>query len=599
MVEGTAGYNFESSGPQSFAYELDTLFMSVFISNLDDFISPGQACVNPLVLGKGSGNGNEKEAGEEGAKESVKIDIGRSLEYEPLVPPVLAGEANLIKRTQSSSSSESSAKVATVSLNDCLACSGCVTSAETVLIQQQSVNKLMAKLAQAKRPNDIVVMSMSPQSRASIASHLGISSNDAFLRISTVMKSMGIYYVVDVASAADVALLEAREQFMERRSIKDTDQGRAWEKPRISVAYSKTRLKEMPMGSNDGRGFELVEPIVAPLPATPVTTSRPMIISSCPGWVCYAEKTQPEVIPYLCTVKSAQQILGQLLKRRLAMTKRFTAKNLFLVSIQPCFDKKLEASRLDFYDEDDDSTEVDLVLSSTELWELLEIKAKENNSSSVSAFLQSVKPDAAEGDDEIENMFRCYSADGERFMTAVESNRGSGGYLEYIMRYAAAKDQSLESGGTVFDKEGEPLPYQVGRNADIAEVSQHGMKFAKIYGFRNIQSLILKLKRGKCDYDFVEVMACPSGCLNGGGQLRQLGAESPKDIRQRVSATEAALDAFPNIVMRRPEDSPLVQWTYARENLSNPLSKEALRVLHTRYHHVPKIEELAPLAATW
>ena len=92
--------------------------MSVFISNLDDFISPGQACVNPLVLGKGSGNGNEKEAGEEGAKESVKIDIGRSLEYEPLVPPVLAGEANLIKRTQSSSSSESSAKVATVSLND-------------------------------------------------------------------------------------------------------------------------------------------------------------------------------------------------------------------------------------------------------------------------------------------------------------------------------------------------------------------------------------------------------------------------------------------------------------------------------------------------
>lgn len=599
MVEGTAGYNFESSGPQSFAYELDTLFMSVFISNLDDFISPGQACVNPLVLGKGSGNGNEKEAGEEGAKESVKIDIGRSLEYEPLVPPVLAGEANLIKRTQSSSSSESSAKVATVSLNDCLACSGCVTSAETVLIQQQSVNKLMAKLAQAKRPNDIVVMSMSPQSRASIASHLGISSNDAFLRISTVMKSMGIYYVVDVASAADVALLEAREQFMERRSIKDTDQGRAWEKPRISVAYSKTRLKEMPMGSNDGRGFELVEPIVAPLPATPVTTSRPMIISSCPGWVCYAEKTQPEVIPYLCTVKSAQQILGQLLKRRLAMTKRFTAKNLFLVSIQPCFDKKLEASRLDFYDEDDDSTEVDLVLSSTELWELLEIKAKENNSSSVSAFLQSVKPDAAEGDDEIENMFRCYSADGERFMTAVESNRGSGGYLEYIMRYAAAKDQSLESGGTVFDKEGEPLPYQVGRNADIAEVSQHGMKFAKIYGFRNIQSLILKLKRGKCDYDFVEVMACPSGCLNGGGQLRQLGAESPKDIRQRVSATEAALDAFPNIVMRRPEDSPLVQWTYAQENLSNPLSKEALRVLHTRYHHVPKIEELAPLAATW
>ena len=83
---------------------------------------------------------------------------------------------------------------------------------------------------------------MSPQSRASIASRLGISTNDAFLLVLTVLKTMGIQYVVDVASAADVALLEAREQFMERWS-KDDKHGRLCEKPRVTMKLSTTRLK--------------------------------------------------------------------------------------------------------------------------------------------------------------------------------------------------------------------------------------------------------------------------------------------------------------------------------------------------------------------
>ena len=598
--------------------------MSVFISNLDDFISPGQACVNPLVLGK-SGRSEEEakderegdaEVGNDSGKEkagssAVRLQIGRNLEYETAMPPLLAGEANLIRR-KASTVEESSAKVATISLNDCLACSGCVTSAETVLIQQQSSSKLMAKLRdQSRGPRDIVVVAMSPQSRAAIASRLGISSTSAFLRISTVLKKIGVKYVVDVASAADIALLEAREEFMVRRGNVNGNQKCTWEKPPISLAHSSTRLKILPKGEKDQRGFEAIEPIEAPLPSTPLI--RPMIISSCPGWVCYAEKTQPEVIPYMSTVKSAQQILGQLLKLRLAMaemeqsTDDTAKRNVFLVSIQPCFDKKLEASRLDYYDEKDDTTEIDLVLSTTELWEILEKAAEGNDASNdVSAFMQSVEPDSAEGEDEIECLFRSYSADGKKFMTAVESNRGSGGYLEYLMRYASSMTvdgcgDSLNGSDNIDndDRAQQQLTYNAGRNVDIAEVSQHGLKFAKIYGFRNIQSLMLKLKRGKCTYDFVEVMACPSGCLNGGGQLRSSGVESPEDVRQRVSATEEVLNDLDGISVRRPEDSPLAQWVYTEENLSKPLSESARRLLHTRFHHVPKIEELAPLAATW
>jgi iron only hydrogenase large subunit-like protein len=65
----------------------------------------------------------------------------------------------------------------------------------------------------------------------------------------------------------------------------------------------------------------------------------PMFASSCPGWICYAEKTHPQCLPYISTTKSPQQILGTLMKEVLGM------KDVFIVSVQPCFDKKLEASR--------------------------------------------------------------------------------------------------------------------------------------------------------------------------------------------------------------------------------------------------------------
>jgi hypothetical protein len=279
------------------------------------------------------------------------------------------------------------------------------------------------------------------------------------------------------------------------------------------------------------------------------------------------------------------------------------------------------------------------------------------------SFLRSVTPDSAEGSDETERLFRCYSADGAKFMSAVEDNRGSGGYLEYVMRYAAASMQQQQQQGKgdynppgdnnnpqqqphstlggcggnaaavaamdvdsnereektatadvgndndddVWSRKPLELEYVAGRNVDIAEVRQGGLKFAKIYGFRNIQSLMLKLRRGKCDYDFVEVMACPSGCTNGGGQLRsKLGStsssssmETTEQTRSRVAATELTLADRDNTVLRSPDDSPLARLLYSPGQLSHPLSEGARALLHTRFHNVPKIEELAPLAAKW
>lgn len=576
--------------------------MSVFISNLDDFISPGQACVNPIALGKAAKDGEGK----------VKLGEAQTLEYDVPVEPLLKGEANLIKkRAPVGSTSSSSAKVATISLNDCLACSGCVTSAETVLIQHQSSDKLFSKLRdiESGASSDTVVVAMSPQSRASLASQLRLSSKEAFLRIATLLKRLGVKYVIDVAAAADIALIEAREEFMVR--YRNSKAGSpVWEKPSTTIAHSSSRVKRLEEVSTSA-AME-AEPVYVGPPTVPLT--RPMIVSSCPGWVCYAEKTQPEALPLMSSVKSAQQILGCILKRYMHDNNRCKANEgkVFLVSVQPCFDKKLEASRLDFHHEDDESgAEVDLVLSTTELWDTLKTLAAEASVAGVqeeeeadpAQFLRTVPLDPPRGGDETEALFRCFSEDGARLVTAVENNRGSGGYLEYIYQYATNRLTVESSAGLERPTADAQGVLEVGRNADISTLTdpRSGLKFAKVYGFRNIQSLMLKLKRGKCDFDFVEVMACPAGCLNGGGQVRSAGkaVETPEEMRGRVSAVEECLQAIGDVIVRSPEQSPLARYLYCPERLGAPLSESAREALHTRFHAVPKLEELAPLASKW
>lgn len=83
--------------------------------------------------------------------------------------------------------------------------------------------------------------------------------------------------------------------------------------------------------------------------ATPAAAPLPMLASACPGWVCYAEKTQADlVLPYISTTKSPQAVMGTFVKRRLAAAKGWDPARVYHCSVMPCYDKKLEASREDF-----------------------------------------------------------------------------------------------------------------------------------------------------------------------------------------------------------------------------------------------------------
>lgn len=182
---------------------------SVFLNNLDDFIAPSQACVNPTVAAKlvpaVPPTGSNKPG-----KVTLMADYSTT-DYEDYVKPVV--QSDLIKSKAAATGNQT---VATVSLNDCLACSGCVTSAEAVLIAEQSNQKFLSKLQSLAYTQEIIVVQISPNSRASLSDFLGLTPIETFVLISAALKSKGVKYVVDSAAGADIYLMEARAEFLRR-----------------------------------------------------------------------------------------------------------------------------------------------------------------------------------------------------------------------------------------------------------------------------------------------------------------------------------------------------------------------------------------------
>jgi iron only hydrogenase large subunit-like protein len=647
--------------------------MSVFINNVDDFINPSLACVNPLVLGSSKA---EVTAG----KVQLQTDYSIS-EFSGYG----TGKVDLIK---AKASEDSSKKVATVSLSDCLACrfdciicvlcfsfccnasfpisSGCVTSAESVLIQEQSYTKLLEALEDEYK---IVVVCLSPQSVASLAAHCEqFSCAEMFLRLAAVFKSIGVQLVIDADSANDVSLIESRNEFLERYTRGKVKQ--AWVQPaHSSTALTSTRLNVLAGNSSSSVGTEVDVGDV--LDESQDHLQLPMLISACPGWVCFAEKTQPQVLNFVSATKSAQQILGCLLKKVFfnditgydaqhcasssSSGSNVVRKELYTVSVQPCFDKKLEGSRKvryhclsllrlifivisilflpqDFYHDDIQQQEIDLVLSTTEIWNLLEHLASMPPSSHESRkklktccseglesncaddeiccqradavgpfeYLLAFSPDRPGGSNRVEHLLRNFSDDGQHLLRSTVEYTESGGFADYIMRSASKQLWALDLGSN-------PAKYTFGRTTDYAatevqdptNTSSTLLRFGRAYGMSNIQSITNKMKRGIMPLDLVEVMACPSGCLNGGGQIKTVATETKPQTEARLAAVRAKYSQSTDIndsrYFRPPEQSPLVQFLYGDDLFH--ISPQYRGHVRTRYHAIPKLETVAPLAA--
>jgi len=165
---------------------------------------------------------------------------------------------------------------------------------------------------------------------------------------------------------------------------------------------------------------------------------------------------------------------------------------------------------------------------------------------------------------------------------------GSGGYLEYLFRSAAKE---------LFGKEfPEQLPYQTQlvrrKNNDFKEVflevdGEKVLYFAICYGFRNIQNLVQKIKQGKLPYHYVEIMACPSGCLNGGGQIKAGSQDKAKQLLIDVET------AFNQQKVIQPEQNSQVVRIY------QALGDDPKKMFYTQYQERKVSKAAGSLAIQW
>eukprot|EP01133_Synstelium_polycarpum_P009147 gene9147-10732_t len=255
------------------------------------------------------------------------------------------------------------------------------------------------------------------------------------------------------------------------------------------------------------------------------------------------------------------EIMGTLVKHHLAEQLNKQPQDIYHVTIMPCYDKKLEASRSDFYSDVFKTRDVDCVLSSTEILDMLTERSVD-----FAALPSSDLPDSP-----------FTARNSEDVPTGVEGS--TGGYFEYLFRAVARSLFNVEVG---------EIKYEVGRNSDFKEArlvvdGKDVLVFAKAYGFRNIQNVVRKIKSGKCNYHFVEVMACPSGCINGGGQIKA-GTGSLRDQKAHIQQAE---DRYNEQVIVDPQENAALSRIY-QQWLSGVFSPDAQTNLHTQYHMIAK-----------
>lgn len=279
----------------------------------------------------------------------------------------------------------------------------------------------------------------------------------------------------------------------------------------------------------------------------------PMITSCSPGWVRYIEFQYPELLPHLSSCKSPQNMFGALAKSYYAEKHGIDPKDIVVVSVMPCTSKKSEIVRPEL--EVNGYRDVDASITTRELALMIKEARLEFDKLEEGTF------DAFMGD---------YSGAGVIFGV-------TGGVMEAALRTVA----DVLSGQDI-----EQVEYTAVRGLDgikEATVNVAGMdiKIAVAHNTTNAGILLDKIKKGEADYHFIEVMACPGGCVNGGGQpIQPASVRNVIDIRAERAKALYSEDAA--LKVRKSHQNPEIKRLYD-EYLGKPNSHKAHELLHTHY----------------
>lgn len=273
----------------------------------------------------------------------------------------------------------------------------------------------------------------------------------------------------------------------------------------------------------------------------------PLFTSCCPAWVKFAEQFYPEYLDNISSCRSPQAMFGAVAKAYLPAELEVAAEDLYVVSIMPCTAKKFEAQRRELGQAG--MLDVDAVLTTQEIAQMVRQANLDFNRLPAEAF---------------DLPFGVATGAGVIFGT-------TGGVAEAVLRTAAR----------AVDGKTPAVEFTAVRGMDQLKeasltIGQQEIKVAVVHGLAQAKEVLEAIKRGERQYHLVEIMACPGGCVGGGGQ------PLPNDAERRRMRAQGLYSIDKQRELRCANDNPMVERLY-RQHLGQPGSEKAEELLHTTY----------------
>jgi NADP-reducing hydrogenase subunit HndD len=281
----------------------------------------------------------------------------------------------------------------------------------------------------------------------------------------------------------------------------------------------------------------------------------PMITSCSPGWINYVEHEYPEILDHLSSCKSPHMMLGAMIKSRFAEVNKIDPKDIYTVSIMPCTAKKGEKLREE--NKVDGVQDVDAVLTTRELGKLIKMYGINFTELKDGEFDQ--------------DLFGEYSG-------AEVIFGASGGVMEAALRTVV----DVLSGEDLNTLDYHQVRGEVGLKEASLKVGDLTVNVAVASSMSVAKPLLDDIKEGKSKYHFIEIMGCPGGCVNGGGQSYVNATIRNSGFDYKTARAKALYDEDVSLPVRKSHKNSQIQQLY-KDYLGEPNSEKAHHLLHTHY----------------
>ncbi len=302
--------------------------------------------------------------------------------------------------------------------------------------------------------------------------------------------------------------------------------------------------------TNTGADFTIMEEAHEFVERFTKNDELPMITSCCPGWIKFIEMNYKELLPHTSTCKSPHQMFGALIKTYFAKKANIDPNKIYVVSVMPCIAKKFESKRKEM--KNNGLKDVDNVITTRELARMIK-----------QANLDFTKLE----DSTFDNPMGEATGAGAIFGT-------TGGVMEAALRTA----QDILTGEDLEEIKFEQVRGEKSIKEATINIAGKDINIAVASGLSNARKILEQIKQGKANYQFIEIMACPGGCIMGGGQpIKSSKIRSEVDVRKLRADSIYTIDEKSTI--RKSHENPILKQIYA-EYLEEPGSYRAEKLLH-------------------